>query len=183
MTGMVTWMARCNIDILIFPGGSRPNVLCKSSTAAQWECGTLPSKAVFCLWISLLIWSRHLLPLQKNMVNISNIVNSVSIFSCKSPYLGIAEILCFLLCKSILIEKDLNEMFKFLYKIFMEKLIFVSCYYCYGNCCDACWWDGRQDKKKKKKAKPCKRNLSASEWIKQLDGRSVWCVGFCVLAG
>lgn len=27
--------------------------------------------------------------------------------------------------------------------------------------------------KKKKKAKPCKRNMSASEWIKQLDGRSV----------
>lgn len=133
-----------------------------------------------CLWISLLIWSRHLLPLQKSMVNISNIMNSVSIFSCKSPYLGIAEILCFLLCKSILIEKDLNERFKFLYKILMEKLIFVSCYYCYGNCCDA---GGMGGKIKNKNAKPCKRNMGASEGIKQLDGRSVWCVHFCVLAG
>lgn len=32
---------------------------------------------------------------------------------------------------------------------------------------------GMGGKIKKKKAKPCKRNMSASERIKQLDGRSV----------
>ena len=63
-------MTRYDVDMLNFPGGSHPNVLCKFSTAAQheyvkhYEVREASSDAPFDT-ITLIMWCGHLLPVQK----------------------------------------------------------------------------------------------------------------------